>query len=64
MAIKGAKSIAEYYIIKWLEEHEFILGYFDLEMDGNVGVVTDAFKNSIILEYNPNLKTVNKIPNK
>lgn len=35
--IKGAKSIAEYAIRKWLLEQNFVLECFTLTMDGSKG---------------------------
>ena len=41
MAIKGCKTIAEYAIRRWLENNNFAMQYFELEMSGNEGTVTD-----------------------
>ena len=37
MAIKGAKTIAEYAIRKWLSEQGFVMEYFSLSMEENRG---------------------------
>ena len=58
MAIKGAKSIAEYAMRKWLKEEELELAFFTLEINGNEGKLTDAMGNSITLTYDPSEKLV------
>ena len=49
--IRGAKTIAEYAIRKWLESEHFEMRYFKLAMEGNAGVVTDSTGASIRLVY-------------
>ena len=49
--IKGAKSIAEYSIRKWLQEHNFDMRYFTLEMIGNKGYLKDMNDEQMILVY-------------
>lgn len=49
--IKGAKSIAEYAIRKWLQEHNFDMRYFTLEMIGNRGYLKDMNDEQMILVY-------------
>lgn len=56
--IKGAKSIAEYAIRKWLLEQNFAMDFFVLTMDGNVGKLTDKAGNSLSLAYDSDLRTV------
>ncbi|WP_367567278.1 hypothetical protein [Lacrimispora sp.] len=59
MAIKGAKSIAEYAIRKWLENEGFAMDYFTLEMTGiHEAVLTDIREDKLRLEYDPVTKTV------
>ena len=41
MAIKNARTIAEYVIRKWLEDNHFDMDWFHLEMNGEDGVLTD-----------------------
>ena len=58
MAIKGAKSIAEYNIMKWLIEQNFAVEYFTLTMNGNVGILTDQQGDTLKLIYDPSTKSV------
>lgn len=56
--IKGAKSIAEYAIRKWLLEQNFVMEFFKLSMDGNKGVLTDQMGESMTLVYDSDSKSV------
>ncbi len=56
--IKGAKSIAEYAIRKWLLEQNFVLEYFTLTMDGSKGILTDQTGDSMTLVYDSGEKHV------
>lgn len=58
MAIKGAKTIAEYAIRKWLQEQNFDMSYFRLEMEGKVATLRDNRGDSITLEYDSNSNEV------
>lgn len=58
MAVKGAKTIAEYAIRRWMEEQISVLENFQLSMDGNVGTLKDKTGKSLILVYDPGTKTV------
>ncbi len=58
MAIKGAKTIAEYKIREWLNEHEFVMEHFNLSMHGNKGVLMDKNNESMVLVYDPVTKSV------
>ena len=49
--IKGARSIAEYAIRRWLESQRFEMSMFSLEMDGNKGVLRDRNGDSMVLIY-------------
>ena len=49
--VKGAKTIAEYAIRKWLQDHEFEMDYFELKVDGNTGIVTDMNIERMFLIY-------------
>ena len=51
MAIKGCKTIAEYAIRRWLESNNFAMQYFELEIKGNEGTVTDRAGESMTLVY-------------
>ena len=59
--IKGCKSIAEYYIRRWMAEQNFAEGYFTLEMNGNIGTITDKVGGKLTLAYNPEKKAVEVI---
>lgn len=56
--IKGCKSIAEYAIRRWLMEHNFKMSCFVLTMDGNKGLLEDSNKDTLLLVYNKDTKTV------
>lgn len=56
--IRGAKSIAEYAIRKWLESEYFEMRYFKLVMEGNEGVVTDRTGATLRLVYDAAERTV------
>lgn len=58
MAIKGAKTIAEYAIRKWLESQNFAMECFKLSMDGNNGVLTDNNGDTLILAYDNGTRSV------
>ena len=58
MAIKGAKTIAEYAIRKWLDAQNFAMEYFTLSMDGNEGTLTDREGASMVICYDPTEKLV------
>ena len=49
--IKGARSIAEYAIRRWLENQRFEMSAFTLDMDGNRGVLRDRNGDSMTLVY-------------
>ena len=56
--IKGAKSIAEYAIRKWILEQNLAMDFFILTMDGNVGKLSDQAGDSLKLVYDSDLRTV------
>lgn len=58
MAIRGAKSIAEYAIRKWLEQEGFAVEHFELVFNKNEAIVMDSEGQSIRLVYDPAYKTV------
>ena len=49
--MKGAKTIAEYAIRKWLQTQGFVMDYFDLVMNGNEGVLKDRNGDHFVLVY-------------
>lgn len=53
MAVKGARTIAEYAIRKWLTEEGFEMEHFTLTMDGNEGKLTDRNGAGMTLVYEP-----------
>lgn len=56
--IKGAKSIAEYAIRKWLQDQNFVMSCFELTMNGNEAVLTDRNNDTLTLVYDSSSKTV------
>lgn len=58
MAIKNAKTIAEYAIRKYLQEQNFDTKYCTLEMSGHECTLTDQNGDSLVLVYDPDKKTV------
>lgn len=59
MAVKGAKTIAEYAFRKWMEQEQFQAGYFDLEMvDSHEAVIRDKNGESMKLVYDPGTRRV------
>lgn len=58
MPIKGAKTIAEYAIRRWLLEQGFAMECFSLVMEGNKGELTDRNNDTLILAYDPDTRSV------
>lgn len=58
MAVKGAKTIAEYAIRKWLSEQGFVMDYFSLSMEENRGTLTDRNNDTLTLVYENDTKSV------
>lgn len=56
--IKGAKSIAEYAIKKWLQDKNFVMSEFQLTMNGNEAKLVDRNKDTLTLVYDSDSKTV------
>ena len=56
--IKGAKSIAEYAIRKWLQDQNFVMSCFELSMNGNEAILTDRNNDTLTLVYDSSSKTV------
>ena len=56
--IKGARSVAEYAIRKWLEVREFDMSQFTLTMNGNEGTLTDKVGDSIVFAYDASTRKV------
>jgi len=63
MAIKGAKTIAEYAVRKWLSEQGFVMEYFSLSMEENRGILTDGNNDTLILVYDSDTKSVSVTEN-
>jgi hypothetical protein len=51
MPIKGARTIAEYAIRRWLVCQGFAVEFFNVAVDGNKATVTDRNKESLVLVY-------------
>lgn len=58
MAIKGAKSIAEYAMLRWIREHYFDMEGFSFTVNGNEGILKDQLGEYIVLVYDPETKSV------
>lgn len=61
MVIKGAKTIAEYAIMRWAVEQGFVMEHFTLTIDGNAGKLEDRHGDSITLVYDRETKTVHVV---
>ncbi len=56
--IKGAKSIAEYAIRRWLLNQCFDMNYFKIFMNGNEAEIEDRDGNTMTLVYDDEYKDV------
>lgn len=56
--IKGAKSIAEYAIRKWLQSEGIERRYIKLGIDGNEAMIEDDIGNTLRLVYDNDTKSV------
>lgn len=56
--IRGAKSIAEYAIRKWLESENFEMSCFKLKVEGIEGVLIDSTGATLRLVYDAKSRTV------
>lgn len=56
--IKGCKTIAEYAFRQWMASQGFVDGYFNLEVTGNEGVITDRAGDTLLLVYDSERKYV------
>lgn len=56
--IKGATSIAEYAIRKWLQDQNFVMSCFELTMNGDEAILTDRNNDTLTLVYDSSSKTV------
>ena len=56
--IKGAKSIAEYAIRKWLQSEGFEMRYFKLTVHGNEAMIVDSAGDTLRLVYDNDTKSV------
>lgn len=58
MPIKGARTIAEYAIRRWMICQGFAMEFFDIAIDGNKATVTDRNKESLVLVYDSDSRSV------
>lgn len=58
---KMSKTIAEFVIKKWMEENGFVMSEFSVEMNGNIGVITDKTGATMKVEYSPKTKEVSEV---
>ena len=56
--IKGAKSIAEYAIRKWLQSEGFEMRYFKLTVHNNEAMNVDSAGDTLRLVYDNDTKSV------
>lgn len=56
--IKGARTIAEYKILKRLQEEIPDMKEYTLDMDGNEGTITDSVGTKMVLVYDDFSNTV------
>lgn len=56
--IYGCKTIAEHAIKKWLWNNGFVATEFTVEINGNVGTITDKTGDSMTVEYDRETKEV------
>lgn len=56
--IKGAKSIAEYAIRKWLQSEGFEMHYFKLTVHNNEAMIVDSAGDTLRLVYDNDTKSV------
>lgn len=56
--IKGAKTIAEYAIRKWLQQNNFDMQYFILKMEWDKGILEDTNNDTMVLIYDPTDRSV------
>ena len=56
--IKGAKSIAEYAIRKWLQSEGFEMRYFKLTVHDNEAMIVDSAGDTMWLIYDNDTKSV------
>ena len=58
LAIKGARTIAEYVIRKWIQDNNFDMEWFHLEMSGDEGILIDRSGDTLHLQYDKHSKKV------
>lgn len=58
MAIKGCKSIAEFYFRKWMEEEGLLEDSFSLYVTGSRAVIKDGNGDTLPIEYDREGKRV------
>lgn len=58
LVIKGARTIAEYVIRKWIQDNNFDMEWFHLEMNGDEGILIDRSGDTLQLQYDKHSKKV------
>lgn len=58
MAIKGAKSVAEYAFRKWISQSNLDSDYFTLDISGHEAILRDKNGDTLRLVYDPMYKEV------
>ena len=59
--IKKAKTIAEYAILRWMENAGFQMECFQIDISGNEAIVTDKTGESIRLVYDKESHSVTSL---
>lgn len=52
------KSVAEYAFISFLNNSGFDIREFELEINGNIGILKDKIGNTLMLSYDKDSKSV------
>lgn len=58
MAIREAKTIAEYAIRKWMESEGFVLECFRIKFSGHEAIISDGNGDALRLIYDTASRTV------
>lgn len=60
MPIKGAKTIAEYAIRRWLQEENFVMSQFKFTMnpERSEAIIEDRYGDTLTLVYDRDSRTV------
>lgn len=54
--MKCCKTIAEYAIKKWMEDNEFVMSEFSVEITGNEATITDRTGDGMRVRYSQEAK--------